>query len=71
MLRCRICGMHFPARQEPVFARHITRCYRRHEGELDALRTPQPFEGDPELAAFAAAEGDPYNRRPGTRRRPM
>lgn len=68
---CRICGTHFPISQDQAFGAHITRCYRRNEAELDALRPAGvPWEGDPELLAFARAEGDVYNRQAGTRRRP-
>jgi hypothetical protein len=69
MLICRICGMRFSSAAHHALEEHVTRCFRRHEGDL--TRPPAaPFEGDPELAAFARAEGDVYNRRPGTRRQP-
>jgi hypothetical protein len=65
---CRICGLAFST-SDPLVA-HLKRCVERHQDRLDELRTPPAFTGDPELAAFAAAEGDVYNRRPGTRRQP-
>jgi hypothetical protein len=68
---CRICGSTFPAHHNGAFEAHVARCVHRHGDFIDGLRpSGQPFEGDPELAAFARAEGDVYNRRPGTRRRP-
>jgi hypothetical protein len=71
MYVCRICGMRFAPHLDLVFESHIARCVRRNEDVIDFFRPANaPFEGDPELAAFARAEGDVYNRRPGTRRRP-
>jgi hypothetical protein len=72
MFVCRICGLRFPARaSDEVFVSHVTRCVHRHEDFIDSCRPPgQPFEGDPELAAFAREEGSVYNRRAGTRLRP-
>jgi hypothetical protein len=69
---CRVCGMTFPVNStESTFETHVGRCVARNGDFIDACRPAgQPFEGDPELAAFARAEGDVYNRRPGTRRRP-
>lgn len=69
MLFCRICGMQFREHQQHTFESHVRRCFRRYEGDL--TRPPEaPYEGDPELAAFARAEGDVWNRRPGTRKQP-
>jgi hypothetical protein len=66
---CRICGVHFPISQDAAFGDHIRRCFRRNEDVIDAFRPAGvPWEGDPELLAFARAEGDVYNRRPGTRK---
>jgi hypothetical protein len=68
---CRVCGMHFPAHHNGLFERHVARCVQRHADFIDDLRpSGQPFEGDPELALFARAEGSVYNRAPGTRRQP-
>jgi hypothetical protein len=70
-LVCRVCGSNFPEHHQGVFSSHVMRCVERHAGFIDSLRPgPAPFEGDPELAAFARAEGDVYNRRRGTRRQP-
>jgi hypothetical protein len=67
---CRVCGMGFPAHHNGAFEAHVMRCVERHADLIDGLRHPgAPFEGDPELAAFARAEGDVWNRRAGTRRR--
>jgi hypothetical protein len=68
-LVCRVCGLRFPGHHDRVFGQHVMACVERHGDFIDSFRTNQPFEGDPELAAFARAEGDVYNRRPGTRRR--
>ena len=65
---CHVCGM--TLKNGEVFQTHLKRCVERNGDYLDALRPRQPFEGDPELAAFARAEGSVYNRRPGTRRQP-
>lgn len=70
MYVCRICGLRFPARLEGEFERHVGRCVQRNEDVVDQHRPAVMTFGDPELAAFARAEGDVYNRRPGTRRRP-
>lgn len=67
---CRVCGMRFPYSQRTTFHAHVLRCVERNANVISDLRPKSPFEGDPEMAAFAAAEGDVYNRRPGTRRRP-
>lgn len=70
MYICRVCGMKFPRQLDSEFESHVSRCVKRHEEFIDSVR-PNVIEfGDPELAAFARAEGDVYNRRPGTRRRP-
>lgn len=66
--RCRICDLQLKSLE--AFQSHLRRCVERNADRLDELRTPQPFEGDPELAAFAAAEGSVYHRRPGFRRQP-
>ena len=68
--RCRVCGMVFPERQRSDFLAHNLLCVERHAGYVDSLRPKRPFEGDPELLAFAMAEGSVYNRRPGTRKLP-
>jgi hypothetical protein len=68
-LVCRVCGSRFPEHHHGVFSAHVMRCVERHADFIDSLRVGQPFEGDPELAAFARAEGSVYDRRPGTRRR--
>jgi hypothetical protein len=70
---CRVCGLQFAMRaSEGAFESHVRRCVDRNQGFIDACRPAGvPYEGDPELAAFARAEGDVYNRRPGTRRRPL
>lgn len=68
--QCLICGMAFPERQRSDFLAHNLRCVERHADFVDSMRPKRPFEGDPELLAFAVAEGDVYNRRPGTRKRP-
>ncbi|HTE62323.1 MAG TPA: hypothetical protein VK631_18355 [Solirubrobacteraceae bacterium] len=66
---CRVCGMRFPISQDGPFMRHVAGCVRRNEEFIDACRPPEaPQTGDPELLAFAMAEGDVYNRRPGTRK---
>lgn len=71
MYVCRICGLRFPTHLNSEFESHVGRCVNRNEDVVDFFRPAgAPFEGDPELAAFARAEGDVYNRRPGTRRRP-
>jgi hypothetical protein len=69
---CRICGLRFTTRaSEGVFESHVRRCVERNGDFIDSCRPAgQPFEGDPELAAFAREEGSVWNRRPGTRRRP-
>ena len=69
---CRICSLRFPrGASEAVFESHVRRCVERNQDFIEQCRPAgQPFEGDPELAAFARAEGDVYNRRAGTRRRP-
>ncbi len=69
---CRICGLQFPrGASETDFEGHVRRCVRQHEDYIDSCRhAGQPFEGDPELALFARQEGNVYNRRAGTRRRP-
>jgi hypothetical protein len=70
-LVCRVCGTHFPEHHQAAFGAHVSRCVDRHADYIDTLRpSGQPFEGDPELAAFAREEGSVYNRRAGTRRRP-
>lgn len=71
-LRCRICGRVWPVRQRSAYYNHMVACARAHEGELGEYREGESYgiEGDPELRAFAREEGDVYNRRPGTRRRP-
>jgi hypothetical protein len=70
-LVCRVCGIRFPEHHNGMFTGHVTRCVERHADFIDSLRpTGQPFEGDPELAAFAREEGSVWNRRPGLRRRP-
>jgi hypothetical protein len=70
MYVCRICGMRFPAHVNAAFEAHVGRCVERNQDVVDAFRPAVMEFGDPELAAFARAEGDVYNRRPGTRRRP-
>jgi hypothetical protein len=70
MYVCRICGLRFPASADGEFERHVGRCARANEDLIDHHRPAVMEFGDPELAAFARAEGDVYNRRPGTRRRP-
>lgn len=71
MYVCRICGLRLSTHAEHDFEQHVAKCVRRHEEFIDSCRPAQaPFEGDPELAAFARAEGSVYNRAPGTRRRP-
>lgn len=68
---CRVCGMQFPATQRSTtFMEHVKRCVERNADIVDELRPKRPFEGDPELLAFAMAEGSVHNRRPGTRKRP-
>lgn len=67
MHRCNICGVALPLEE---IQRHLRRCVERNADVVDAYRPRQPFEGDPELAAFARAEGSVYFRRPGTRRQP-
>jgi hypothetical protein len=67
---CRICHLSFPVTQDHAFVEHVGRCYARNSDLVDGYRTAAPFEGDPELAAFARQEGDVYNRRAGTRRQP-
>lgn len=70
MLICRICGLRLPEHADLAFESHVGQCFRRNEEVVDAFRPAVLEFGDPELAAFARAEGDVYNRRPGTRRRP-
>lgn len=71
MYVCRICGLRFPSHLDAAFEAHVGHCVRHNEETVDFFRPAgAPFEGDPELAAFARAEGDVYNRRAGTRRRP-
>ena len=67
---CRVCGMTFPTHANREFETHVGRCVDKHEEFIDSVRPSVLVFGDPELAAFARAEGDVYNRRPGTRRRP-
>jgi hypothetical protein len=72
---CRVCGIEFPHSQRSAFLSHVSRCVERNADVIDglrpkAMRPGEPFEGDPEALAFAMAEGDVYNRRPGTRKRP-
>lgn len=67
---CRVCGFTFPGHQLDNFQRHIRGCVERNAELVDGYRPVKFTFGDPELAAFARAEGDVYNRRPGTRRRP-
>lgn len=71
MYVCRVCSLRFPARADHDFEQHVAKCVRRNEEFIDACRPAgAPFEGDPELAAFAREEGSVYNRRPGTRLKP-
>lgn len=71
VLVCRVCGETFALHKVTQLQRHIESCVERNADFVDAFRPAQaPFEGDPELVTFAAAEGDVYNRRPGTRKRP-
>jgi len=70
MYVCRICGLKFPTHLNGDFEAHVGRCVQRNEDVVDHFRPAVMEFGDPELAAFARAEGDVYNRRPGTRRRP-
>ena len=71
MYVCNICGLRFPVTAERAWLQHVTRCVQRNEEFVDSCRpSGQPYEGDPEMLAFALAEGDVFNRRPGTRRRP-
>lgn len=70
MYQCNVCGLRFPVAAEHDWERHVLRCVERNADFVDSFRTRQPFEGDPELAAFARAEGDVHRRRPGNRRRP-
>jgi len=65
---CRVCGL--VVGSQDALANHIRGCVERNAEIVDAYRPPKFEFGDPEMAAFAAAEGDVYNRRPGTRRRP-
>jgi hypothetical protein len=69
-LVCRVCGQRYPLHRSDAFQRHISDCVDRHADYIDELRTDEAFEGDPELGLFARTEGDVYNRRPGTRKRP-
>lgn len=69
-LVCRVCGARYPQHRTEAFGRHIRECVERHADFIDEFRTAEPFEGDPELGVFARTEGDVYNRRPGTRKRP-
>lgn len=63
--------MRFPTVANEAFERHVSRCVQRNEEFIDSCRpSGAPFEGDPELNAFAREEGSVYNRRPGFRRRP-
>jgi hypothetical protein len=70
MYVCRICGMRFPVHANGAFEGHVGGCAQRNQEVVDAFRPAVIEFGDPEMAAFARAEGDVYNRRPGTRRRP-
>jgi hypothetical protein len=71
MYVCRICSLRFPTDLNGDFERHVLRCVQRHADFVDECRpVGAPFEGDPELAAFARAEGSVYDRRPGSRRQP-
>jgi len=68
MHQCLICGVSLPLE---ALQRHLTKCVERNADVIDHHRPAgAPFEGDPELLAFARAEGDVYNRQPGTRRQP-
>jgi hypothetical protein len=67
---CRVCGMQFPFSQRTDFHAHIGRCVERNADVVEDFRPKRPFEGDPELAQFAAAEGSVYHRRPGFRKAP-
>ena len=67
--QCRVCGMGFPEHQRSDFLAHVGRCVQRNADFVDSMRPKPPFEGDPELLAFAMAEGSVYNRQPGTRKR--
>ena len=71
-LVCRVCGARYRQHHHRQFQTHLLACVERNAEFIDALRPAPsaPFEGDPELAAFAMAEGDVYNRRPGTRKPP-
>lgn len=66
MHRCRICGVTLPL---AGLQKHLVKCVQSNADVIDALRIPQPFEGDPELSRFAREEGSVYNRRPGMRKR--
>jgi len=67
---CRVCGMEFPHSQSTDFRAHVLRCVERNADFVDAMRPRPVFVGDPEVLAFAMAEGDVYRRRPGTRKQP-
>ena len=67
---CRVCRRHYPAHQAERFYRHVAACVEHNADFIDSFRTPEVFEGDPELGLFARTEGDVYNRRPGTRKQP-
>jgi hypothetical protein len=67
MHECRICGISLPLTQMQA---HLGKCVERNADVVDAFRPKRAFEGDPELARFARAEGSVWNRRPGTRRQP-
>jgi hypothetical protein len=70
-LVCHVCGAKFAPHQRESFNRHLLRCVERHADFVDGFRlVDAPFEGDPELNLFARIEGDVYNRRAGTRRKP-
>lgn len=69
-LICTICGSTWRESRRLAFEAHLKGCIERHSDYIDQFRGPQVEFGDPELAEFARSEGDVYNRRPGTRRRP-
>jgi hypothetical protein len=71
MYVCRVCSLRFPTHCNAEFESHVRRCVKRNADFVDSCRPANaPFEGDPELAAFARSEGSVYNRRPGSRRQP-
>lgn len=71
MYICRVCSLRFPTHLNSEFESHVLRCVERNADFIDNLRpAAAPYEGDPELAAFARSEGSVYNRRPGSRRQP-